>query len=193
MKKVLLLLANGFEILEASAFIDVFGWNHLEGDKTSKLFSCGLAKEVNSSFNQKFVVDYIASEVNLDEFDALAIPGGFEEYGFYNDAYSDDFVEIIQNFNQKNKPIASICVGALALGNSGVLKGKDATTYNNPVRINSLRNFGVNYLTQEIVQVNNLITSRGPSTAMNVAFILLEMLTDAKNVENVKSLMGFDK
>lgn len=31
------------------------------------------------------------SEVNIDEFDALAIPGGFEEAGFYEDAYGEDF------------------------------------------------------------------------------------------------------
>lgn len=45
MKKTLLLLAEGFEILEASAFIDVMGWNLIEGDKTTKLFSCGIKKK----------------------------------------------------------------------------------------------------------------------------------------------------
>jgi 4-methyl-5(b-hydroxyethyl)-thiazole monophosphate biosynthesis len=77
MKKVLLLLANGFEILEASVFIDVIGWNLVDGDHSTELFSCGLTKEVRSSFNQRFIVDYLVGEVNADEWDALAIPGGF--------------------------------------------------------------------------------------------------------------------
>ncbi len=56
------------------------------------------------------------SEVNIDEFDALAIPGGFEEAGFYEDAYSEDFLNIIREFDKAGKTIASICVGALPIG-----------------------------------------------------------------------------
>ena len=48
MKNILLLLSNGFEILEASAFIDVMGWNFEEGDKSTKLFSCGLKKHIKA-------------------------------------------------------------------------------------------------------------------------------------------------
>ncbi len=59
MKKVLLLLANGFEIFEASVFIDVIGWNLVEGDCSTELFTCGLRKEIKSSFSQRFVVDYL--------------------------------------------------------------------------------------------------------------------------------------
>ena len=46
MKKVLLLLADGFETFEASVFIDVIGWNLVEGDKSTELFTCGLKKEI---------------------------------------------------------------------------------------------------------------------------------------------------
>ena len=53
MKKVLLLLANGFEILEASAFIDVIGWNLKEGDQSTALHTCALSKEIKSAFDQK--------------------------------------------------------------------------------------------------------------------------------------------
>src|SRR5665648_660761 len=88
MKKVLLLLADGFETLEASVFIDVIGWNLVDGDGTTQLFSCGLRREVKSSFSQRVVVDYLIDEINTEEYDALAIPGGFEEFGYYKDAYS---------------------------------------------------------------------------------------------------------
>ena len=77
MKKILLLLAKGFETYEASVFIDVMGWNLVEGDKSTKLFSCGITREVRSSFDQKFVVDYLVTEIDAKGFDALAIPGGF--------------------------------------------------------------------------------------------------------------------
>lgn len=42
MKKILLLLANGFEAVEASVFTDVFGWNKFEGDGTTELITAGL-------------------------------------------------------------------------------------------------------------------------------------------------------
>ena len=75
MKKVLLLLAEGFEIYEASVFIDVIGWNLEEGDGNTRLYTCALRKEIKSTFNQRFVVDYLVEEINVNEFDALAIPG----------------------------------------------------------------------------------------------------------------------
>jgi hypothetical protein len=42
MKRVLLLLADGFETFEASVFIDVIGWNLVDGDHSTELFTCGL-------------------------------------------------------------------------------------------------------------------------------------------------------
>lgn len=130
MKKVLLLLAKGFESFEASVFIDVIGWNLVDGDKTTKLYSCGFTKEVSGSFGVRFNVDYLLSEVKVNDFDALAIPGGFEEYGFYDEAYHPEFLELIQDFDRQGKIIASICVGALPIAKSDVLNQRLATTYN---------------------------------------------------------------
>lgn len=42
------------------------------------------------------IVDRTISEINVDDFDALAIPGGFEEFGFYEDAYDERFIELIK-------------------------------------------------------------------------------------------------
>jgi 4-methyl-5(b-hydroxyethyl)-thiazole monophosphate biosynthesis len=190
-KKILLLLANGFEILEASAFIDVMGWNLEEGDNSTKLFSCGLRKEVNSSFNQKFVVNYLVNKVDIDSFNALVIPGGFKNYGYYEDAYNIEFLKIIREFRSQNKIIASVCVGALPLAKSGILKNKNATTYNQTEYRQILKNNGVVVSNEQIVIDDNLITSNGPSTAVEVAFILLKRLTSKENTLQVRKLMGF--
>lgn len=193
MKKVLLLLADGFETFEASVFIDVIGWNLVEGDKSTELFTCGLKKEIISSFNQKFIVDFLIDEIDINSFDALAIPGGFEQYGFYIDAYDDKFLNLIRTFKSKNKIIASICVGALPVGKSNILKGKNGTVYNSPVRREALKGFGVNVLNQPIVIDDNVITSWNPSTAIDVALILLENLTNKNNADKIRQLMGFDR
>ena len=192
MKKVILLLADGFETFEASVFIDVIGWNLVEGDNSTELFTCGLKKEIKSSFNQRFIVDYLIGDIDITSFDALAIPGGFEVYGFYNDAYDDKFLDLIQGFKANNKFIASICVGALPLGKSGVLKGKKGTTYNRAIRREALQGFGVNVINKPIVIDDNMITSWNPSTAVNVALLLLEHLTTKNNADKVRQLLGFD-
>lgn len=191
MKKVLLLLAEGFEVFEASVFIDVIGWNLIHGDTSTQLFTCGLRKEIKSSFDQKFIVDYLINDIEVNDFDALAIPGGFEVYGYYNDAYNDTFLDLIRKFRQNNKIIASICVGALPLGKSGVLNGKTGTTYDSEVRREALKGFGVNVINQPIVMDDKIITSWNPFTAINVALLLLEHLTDNDNSEKVRKLMGF--
>jgi len=192
MKKVLLLLADGFETIEASVFIDVIGWNLAEGDNSTVLFTCGLRKEIKSSFNQRFIVDYLIDEIEINLFDALAIPGGFEIYGFYNDAYNDKFLNLIRAFSSDNKIIASVCVGALPVGKSGILKDKKGTVYNSPVRREALKGFGVNVIHQPIVMDDNIITSWNPSTAIDVAFLLLEHLTTKNNADKIRQLMGFN-
>jgi 4-methyl-5(b-hydroxyethyl)-thiazole monophosphate biosynthesis len=193
MKKILLLLADGFEIYEASAFIDVIGWNLLEGDTSTQLFTCALNKEIKSTFNQRFIVDFTIDEINIEDYAALAIPGGFEEYGFYKDAYHPDFLELIRNFEKQQKTIASICTGALPVAESNILFNRKGTTYNlNPIRQNELRNKSVIVLNQPIVEDGNIITSWNPSTAMDVAFLLLEKLTSKENANNVRRLMGFN-
>lgn len=193
MKKVLLLLPNGFEIYEASVFIDVIGWNLVDGDGTTELFTCGLHKEVKSTFNQTMIVDYVLNEINVDDFDALAIPGGFEEYDFYKEAYDERVLDFVRAFNNKGKIVASICVGALLIGKSGILQGKRGTTYNKkPARHETLRNYGVNVLNQPIVVEGNIITSWNPSTAIDVALTLLEMLTNKKNADYIRDIMGFE-
>ena len=192
MKRVLLLLADGFETFEASVFIDVIGWNLVDGDHSTELFTGGLRKEIISSFNQRFVVDYLVSEIDVDSFDALAVPGGFEEYNFYKDAYDERFLALIRAFKAKDKIIASICVAALPLGKSGILKDKKGTTYKNPVRRDALKSFGVNVINQPIVIDDNMITSWNPSTAVDVALLLLELLTSTTNAEYIRSIMGFE-
>lgn len=192
MKKVLLLLADGFETFEASVFIDVIGWNLVEGDNSTQLFTCGLKKEIKSSFNQRFIVDYLISEVDISSFDALAIPGGFEVYGFYKDAYDDQFLDLIRGFKVHDKFIASVCVGALPMGKSGVLQGKNGTTYNSAVRREALQGFGVNVIHQPIVIDDSMITSWNPSTAVDVALLLLEHLTNKSNAAKVRQLLGFE-
>ena len=194
MKKVLLLLANGFESYEASVFTDVFGWNLYEGDQNTELVSVGLHPVLSCTWGYSCIPMRQIDEVDLNDFDALAIPGGFEQANFYEDAFSEDFLSIIQHFDKANKPIAAICVAGLAVAKSGVLTDRFGTTYrfkNNP-RQDQMKEYGVLVQSNErIVEDRNIITSSSPETALDVAFRLLELLTNEENTAEVKRRMGF--
>ena len=202
--KVLLLALSGFELLEFSAFADVLGWAKLEGGLDIEYETAGFSREVRSTFGVPITVDRVlwrrgagvCSPISVcaEDYDALAIPGGFEEYGYYEEAYRQDTVGLIRAFHKAGKPIASICVGALVLANSGILEGRKATTYalSGGHRQKQLAEFGAEVQADEQIVVDgNLITSCGPSTAAGVAFRLLEMLTDRESTERVRKLMGY--
>jgi 4-methyl-5(b-hydroxyethyl)-thiazole monophosphate biosynthesis len=193
MKNVLLLLAQGFEVYEASVFTDVLGWSRDIGDIPVNVLTAGRREQIKCTWNLLVTPEAQLSEISVDEFDALAVPGGFEEAGFYEDAYHEDFLKIIRQFHESKKIIASICVGALPLGKSGILKNKKATTYHlmNGKRRKQLESFGAYLQNQPIVVDENIITSTSPATALDVAFTLLRMLTSPDNEKNVKTAMGF--
>jgi len=192
MKKVLLLLAQGFESYEAGVFMDVIRLNKINGDDSTQLFSCGLKREIKGSFNQRVVVDYLIDEINTELFDALIIPGGFEELNFYKDAYDERFLRLIRKFNAQSKIIASVCMGALPIARSGVLINRRATTYNkSAIRQKELGSYEVNVINEPIVTDCNVITSWNSATAMDVAFLLLERLTSKEQSKSIREIMGF--
>ena len=127
--RLLVFLAKGFETIEFSAFIDVMGWAKTDFGCDIETVICGLNSKVVGSFNVSVLVDKTIEEVSADDYDALAIPGGFEEFGFYEEAYNEKLLDLIRQFNSQKKWIATVCVGALPVGKSGVLTGRRATTY----------------------------------------------------------------
>ena len=181
-KRVLLFLAKAFEMIEFSAFIDVLGWARFDYGHNLFVDTCGFTKKVISTFNVPVLVDKTIEEINADEYDALAIPGGFSEFGFYEEVYDERFLQLIRAFNAKGKIIATVCSGAMPVGKSGVLKNRNATTYHmkNGFWQNKLKEFGVNVVNEPMVVDDNIITSYCPETAPNVAFELLKMLTSEK-------------
>ena len=195
MKRVLLLLCKGVEIYEAAAFHDVLGWSGALGSEKVEVVTVGLTGEIHGTFGIKIVPDAQLSDVRAEDFDALAVPGGFEAYGFYEDAYSESVADLIRHFDALKKPMVSICVGALPFAHSGVLKGRLATTYHlgEGQRRRQLAEFGVNVIDQPIVCDQNIITSTSPATAMDVAFQLLANLTGDENAQHIRHQMGFKR
>lgn len=155
MKNVLLLLAKGFDLSEAGVFIDVIGWAVPETEPSTRLYTCGLAGQVQSSCGHWLSVGCTVGEIYYDRFDALAIPGGSVDNGFYGEAHSEKFLDVIRTFRKQGKVIAPISSGTLPT-----------------------------------VEDSSTITSRDPSAAMDVAFLLLERLTSRVHADRIRESMG---
>ena len=164
--KLLVFLAKGFETIEFSAFIDVMGWAKTDFDCKIDVVTCGLNQKVISSFNVPVLVE---------------------------EAYNEQLLELIRLFDSQKKWIATVCVGALPVGKSGVLNGRKATTYHlrGAHKQKVLQGFGATIVNSPIVVDDNIITSYCPQTSYGVALLLLEKLTSHKEMVLVKDAMGF--
>ena len=181
--------------MEFSPFVDIMGWARNDFGIDISVVTCGFTKNVISAFNTIFSVDILIDKVNVDDYDTIAIPGGFEDYGFFEEAYHNKTLELIKQFDSKNKYIASVCVGALPIAKSGVLEGRKGTIYHldNGKRRKQLEDMGVILGDEWLVVDGNIITSSCPKTAPDVAFTLLEKLTSKCEMIEVKKAMGFEK
>jgi len=192
--KVLLFCCKGFETMEFAPFADVMGWARNDYGMAVEVVTAGFTKTVVSAFGIPVLVDKTYEEIDASEYDALAIPGGFEEFGFYEDAYDERFLNLIREFDCSDKFIATVCVGALPLGASGILKGRKATTYHlgDGRRQNQLAELGAEVIpNQSVVTDKNVITSFCPETAPYVAIALLGMLMGDEKSQVVAKAMGY--
>jgi protease I len=106
----------------------------------------------------KVKIDKAIREARVDDFDALLIPGGYSPDHLRVDL---DAVNFVKEFVNKGKPVFSICHGPQLLITADVLRGRKITGWKSIVQ--DIKNAGAQYLNQEVVEDNNLISSRQPS------------------------------
>ena len=152
-----------------------------------------------------FIGDSDLCGFNSNKFDIPILEEEFIRAGLKSDFEYKKFVDVqnifhkmekrtlawVSKFRCPSKALNPVCVGALPLAKSGVLENKNGTTYNKIEYKETLKNYGVIISNKQIVVDDGLITSNGPSTAVEVAFTLLEKLTSTENTVKVKKLMGF--
>ena len=179
MKKAIVLLAKGFEEVEALTVVDVLrrGGVHC--------ITCSIdgSEEVLGSHSIHVKANNLIEKVDVDKYDALVIPGGMPGAAHLRD--SEKVIALVNKFNTERKILAAICAGPIVLGRAGVLEGKKVTSY--PGFEGELG--AVTYCKDIVAQDGNIITSRGPATAMLFSFKILENLADKEIVENLKEAM----
>lgn len=190
-KRVLILLSNGFEVMEAGCFTEVFGWASIYGNGGFDQVSVGLRSPVMTTFGFDVLPEKLLKDVDLDDFDALVIPGGFADAGFYEEALSEPFLDVVRNFDKRQAPIAAVCVGSLSLAAAGVLKGRKATVYHQigGARKAELEHYGSVFIDEPLVVDGHLMTSTGPGTGIELALTLLETLSTPEFAQEIRGRM----
>jgi len=167
MKTAFVFLASGFEEIEAMSIIDVLR----RGEVNTVTVSITGDKSVKGAHNVEVIADEIFADVDFSNGDMLVLPGGMP--GTNNLNAHDGLKAVISEYNNQGKYIAAICAAPLVFGEMGLLKGKKATCY--PSFESRLIGAEVTE-TERVVVDSNVVTSRGPGTAIEFALQLVEIL-----------------
>ncbi|GAA0245210.1 type 1 glutamine amidotransferase domain-containing protein [Haladaptatus pallidirubidus] len=120
----------------------------------------GEVQAVNNDLEpgDSFEVERTFSEISSDEYDALLIPGG--AVGADKLRADEDAVGLVRKFAEAGKPIGVICHGPWTLVEADVIEGRTLTSY--PSLQTDIRNAGGEWVDEEVVVDQGLVTSRNP-------------------------------
>ncbi len=180
MKRILVLLAEGFEELEAMTMIDLFRRAGFE------VVSCGLGEKVGpvkASRGVQIVPDAVLSQVRDKEFDLVALPGG--QPGSDNLRGDERVLDMLRRQHGSGGMVAAICAAPMVLAAAGILDGRVATGY--PGCLESMNLKDTQLVADPVVVSDRVITSRGPGTAMDFALKLIEIMGGSKLLAQVES------
>ncbi|GAB4125247.1 MAG: DJ-1/PfpI family protein [Sideroxydans sp.] len=178
-KKALVLFAEGSEELEAVTLINILR----RGGVT--VIVAGLsAGPLRGSRGTVIVPDTTLDNVQQENFDLVVLPGGLP--GTTHLRNDPRVITLLQRQHDAGKQVAAICAAPSVLAAAGLLRGKRATSY--PTCLDEFPE--VLQQNEAVVSDGNIVTSRGPGTAMDFALTLLERLAGpAKRAEVEASLV----
>ncbi len=174
---VLMPLAEGVEEIEAVVVIDVLR----RAGVTVTTAALGGNRVITASRGVVLVADTCWEEVDVEAFDALALPGG----GPGTERLKADtrILEAVRAFHTQGKTVAAICAAPTVLAAAGILDDRAATCY--PGCEKGLA--GARYTAKDpVVQDGNILTSQGPGTSFAFALALVERLAGQATAAKVE-------
>ncbi len=178
MSKVLVPLANGFEEIEAVNIIDVLRRAEITV-LVASLDQNALVKGANGITIQ---TDIQIKEISADSIDMIVLPGGWG--GTHALADDANVQQLLKEMDAKEKNIGAICAAPFALNAAGVLK-PNYTCY--PSVENDIKLDGYQGDKAMVVEEGNVMTSRGPATAICFALAIVKKLKGDKTYETLKN------
>jgi len=172
----LILLAQGCEELEAITCIDLLRRGNI------KVTVAGLSNQtIIASRGVKIEPDITIGEIKNKIYDMVILPGGLP--GADNLNASNEVHELLNNHHKNNKWLAAICAAPKVFAKAGFLNNRNYTCY--PDSVNEIDLVSSRYLVDAVVVDDNIVTSRGPGTAIDFALKLIELLSS----EEVKDVV----
>ena len=185
MASVLLPLAKGFEEVEAVSLIDVLRRGgievrtaHLDGemDRELVLGANGITIQADTSI----------ANVVAEDFDMILLPGGWD--GTYALADNTTVQNLLKEFKNKNRMIGAICAAPFALKKADVL-GNSYTCYPG---VNEEINHDGYQDNKAVIVDGNIMTSRGPGTALCFGLEIVKYFSGFDSYQAVKEGMLLD-
>jgi protease I len=156
-KKVAILATHGFEESELSSpkqYLEEQGWTaHIVSPESGSIKSWA-----EKDWGKEYSVDKTLDEVSSGDYHALVLPGGVINPDHLR--VNEKAVAFVKSFFDEKKPVAAICHGPWTLINADVVKGRKMTSYKSIKQ--DLINAGANWVDEEVVVDNGLVTSRQP-------------------------------
>ena len=163
MAKVAVILADGFEEIEALTVVDVLRRANIT------CHMVGFEAQVTGSHAIQVQADRVF-DGDLSDYDMIVLPGGMP--GSANLRDHELLIAELQKCEQVGKKVAAICAAPIVLNRAGLLKDKEFTCYDG---VQEQIPEG-HYLKETVVVDGQLTTSRGPATALAFAYNLVEQL-----------------
>ena len=178
---IYVMLADGFEEIEALAFVDILR----RADIDVKTVSSDNSDEVTGAHHISVIPDIKMSDINKNA-DGIILPGGLP--GTYNLRDNKNVTDLVVEYYNSGKIIGAICAAPSVFGGLGLLKGKKATCYP------SFENYLTEalYVEERVVVDGNVITSRGAGTAHDFALKLVEIMKGKEIADKLRSSMLYD-
>ena len=163
MKRTAILFAEGYEEVEALTVVDLLRRAKIGCD----IVAVDDGVEVTGSHGIRVGADKTLSQLVMEEYDGLILPGGLR--GVNNLAADERVIDMLRRFAAAGKLTAAICAGPTVLAKAGLLEGRKACCY--PGMEDQLT--GAVACTESVVADGSIITSRGLGTAIPFALALV--------------------
>jgi deglycase len=133
-----------------------------------------------------FKVDKAVADANPDDYDGLVQPGGVANPDFLR--VDEDAVRFTRAFFEAGKPVAEICHGPWMLVEADVVRGRRVTAW--PSLKTDIRNAGGEWVDEEVVVDNGLVTSRKPDDLPAFCDKLVEEICEGRHSEQAQQTAG---
>lgn len=177
-KTIAILAADGFEqseLLEPKSALEE------AGAKTEIIsLQAGTIKGWNKKdWGESIDVDKTVGEASASEYDGLLVPGGVMSPDKLR--ADEEAVAFVREFFEQHKPVGAICHGPWILAEADVLDDRTVTSYSSIKT--DLKNAGANWVDQEVIVDNGLVTSRSPADIPAFNAKLIEEFSEGKHLK----------